>query len=155
MNEDLEKLGESMSDEAPDTKNGSEYDKEMAKITEGKSEAEYYAGLTDEEKIDFARQKAELQREEADRKRDEQVKAMQSIGYTIENGKYISAEEHQRHLLETDKEVRDAFYAYNKNQLYDYIDALKEGSDTMNAISDEEALMLEGVTQNLLDNMDA
>lgn len=84
MNEDLEKLGESMSEEAPDTKNGSEYDKEMAEITDGKSEAEYYAGLTDEEKIEFARQKAELQREEADRKRDEQVKEMQSIGYTIE-----------------------------------------------------------------------
>lgn len=155
MNEDLAKLGESMSEDKPSKKNGSNYDKEMAKITNGKSEAEYYAGLTDQEKINFARQKAELQRQEADRKRDKQLKVMQSIGYTIENGKYISAEEHRRQLLETDKEVRDAFYAYNKNQLYDYIDALKEGSATMAAISEEEARMLEGVTQDLLDNMDA
>lgn len=156
MNEDLEKIGETMSEEDPnDGKNDTEYDKDISKITGGKSEAEYYEGLTDKEKIEFARQKAELQRQEADRKRDKQIEVMQSIGYTVENGRYISAEEHQRHLLETDKEVRDAFYAYNKNQLYDYIDALKEGSETMAAISEEEAIMLEGVTQNLLDNMDA
>lgn len=156
MNEDLEKLGETMSEEDPDDgKNDTEYDKDIAKITDGKSEAEYYAGLTDEEKIKFARQKAEAQRKEADRKRDEQIKEMQSIGHTVEDGRIITAEEHQRHLLETDKEVRDAFYAYNKNQLYDYIDALKAGSEEMAAISEEEALMLEGVTQNLLDNMDA
>ena len=64
MNEDLEKLGETMSEEDPDDgKNDTEYDKDIAKITDGKSEAEYYAGLTDEEKIKFARQKAEAQRE--------------------------------------------------------------------------------------------
>lgn len=84
MNEDLEKIGESMSDKDPDDKNASEYDKSISKITDGKSEQEYYEGLTDEEKINFARQKAELQREEADRKRDEQIEEMQSIGYTIE-----------------------------------------------------------------------
>lgn len=82
MNEDLDKLGESMSEEEPDTgKNASEYDKEMAEITGGKSEKEYYDSLqTEEEKIEFARQKAEAQRREADRKRDEQVERMQDIG---------------------------------------------------------------------------
>ena len=80
MNEDLEKIGETMSEEDPDNKNSTEYDKEISKITGGKSEAEYYAGLTDEGKIEFARQKAEAQRREADRKRDEQVKVLQNLG---------------------------------------------------------------------------
>lgn len=161
MNEDLEKIGETMSEEDPDNKNATEYDKEISQITGGKSEKEYYEGLTDEGKIKFARQKAEAQRREADRKRDEQVKVLQNLGGGFEDRdgdgieEYYTAEENQRHLLETNQEVRDAFYAYNKNQLYDYIDALKEGSDAMTAISEEEAVMLEGVTQNLLDNMDA
>ena len=143
MEEDLAKLGESMSEEAPDTgKNASEYDKEMAKITGGKSEKEHYESLkTNEEKIEFARQKAELQRKEADRKRDEQVERM--------NGLSVS---NQKELLKNDKEVRDAFYAYNRNQLYDYIDEMKTGAE---ALSDEEAQFLETSTQAILDNMDA
>jgi hypothetical protein len=80
MEEDLAKLGESMSEETPETgKNASEYDKEMAEITGGKSEKEYYEGLTDEGKIEFARKKAELQRREADRKRDEQLEKMNNL----------------------------------------------------------------------------
>lgn len=80
MEEDLAKLGETMEEEAPDDgKNASEYDKEMAAITGGKSEKEYYEGLTDEGKIEFARKKAELQRKEADRKRDEQLQVMNDL----------------------------------------------------------------------------
>lgn len=80
MEEDLAKLGETMEEEAPDDgKNASEYDQEMAEITGGKSEKEYYEDLTDEGKIEFARKKAELQRKEADRKRDEQLQVMNDL----------------------------------------------------------------------------
>ena len=80
MEEQLDKMGESMSEETPETgKDATEYDKEIAEITGGKSEKEYYEGLTDEGKVEFARQKADAQRREADRKRDKQVEEMNKL----------------------------------------------------------------------------
>lgn len=139
--EEMESLLESAADQLSDDVD----DDEDIGYGKGVSAKEAYEALTrQEDKIAFIEAEAQRNRDEANKKRQEQLKI------------FNSANEMQKELLlyGTDSRyvnARSALYAINNNALYEHIDALKELEG-----ADEDALQAtESLVQSLLEEMDA
>ena len=112
-------------------------DQAADKLTD--DEKEIYSALsTDREKRQYLSDIERNSRDDANRKRSEQI---HTIGA-------LSNDDRQKLFADSVK-VRDAVYALNNNKLYEYLDLLKEDKNLTNAT----AAAVETLTQNILENM--
>lgn len=137
MNSLLDQAADKLSDEI-------EEDKDIG-YGAGVSEKAYYEGLQSDrakrQALDLIESKA---RKEANSKRTEQIQILRGLSQ-YELGKFLNENTTNAEILQ----AQDAIFALNNNELYEYIDKLKESGE----LTAEEASATEALTQSLLDNM--
>ena len=130
----LEEAGNSLSSEITDKKKFG-----------GVSEQDWYNSLSsDKAKLEYLKKAADEARLEADKKRNEQLAAINNLrGSELDafmrgtDAKYVQA--------------RDAIYAINNNNIYEQIDALKE----LNQYSSDQLKVTEEITSAIIEQVDA
>ena len=141
-NSDLKEMS-SLLDQAADQLN-TEVDEENDWY-KGKSEKEYYESFTSDE---GKRRALELiknnNRNLANQKRSQQINKIKNLSGT-ELGRFLDDNTTDTEVLQ----AQDAIYALNNNELYEYIDLMKEKGE----LRDEEAAAVESLTQKILEGM--
>ena len=120
-------------------------DQAADKLTD--EEKEVYNGLTtNKQKRDYLEKVEQQARTDANTKRNEIRSRLKGLDGS-ERAKLLSSSTTNADYLA----VQSQIYAIANNELYEHIDALKKDTD----ITDEQASAVEGLTQSILEQMDA
>ena len=143
-NKDLKEMS-SLLDQAADKLDDSVEEDEDVGYGKGVSEKDYYNSLqSDKAKREFLDEVEREARNKANAKRTEQINKLKGLSAT-ELANFLDENNKSAEVLQ----AQDKIYALNNNELYEYIDSMKESKE----ITDEAAAATEKLTQSILEEM--